>query len=515
MVDSASQFTEGLINQLEQRAKAFYEKTSGGFYEAKTVYNDAQRETFDNVRSHDIDIYYNNHIIRFSYYPHVPLTMAYSVLTCYVSLEKVEPKKLFYPLSQVYGYFKLTPANSLCIPLILSDESMKDSFDLLSRALIEVNTQIKALSYDIDRQIDFFNSEAEAAIALFKREIPTDDDMQKFLEYAKQVWYPLWKAEQEDEAETKADFERFLSRTMDDINMLIESDKKKLLQFYYHQLTMRVLGTGYEAYMVGNYALAIKKLKKLKLKTPYDNSIIDFIKEQKVSRPHVPDSVFINLTELYKNGISKNNFKEALAVAPAMLLFGLIWLPVFLGIYFLFYFIENTGAVYLLGPLSNAPSVMLPAMLMGIPMIYFKSKVFYKLFFKRNYQKLITLENAVYSRSTHRYIKFLTSVLFAGSFIFLLLTVHQNIKLIQNGFYDNTDFWSMYGSYYRYEEVNQLQYRKESPDGHGGTFPYPSYVIQLKNGKEVDLSDLDSCNEQFLQAFRSKGVFVEDPVNEA
>ena len=52
---------------------------------------------------------------------------------------------------------------------------------------------------------------------------------------------------------------------------------------------------------------------------------------------HVPESVFRNLTELYSNGVSKNNAKEALALAPAMFIFGIMWVPLFLAIYFLFY----------------------------------------------------------------------------------------------------------------------------------------------------------------------------------
>lgn len=516
MAESPSQFTGALIAQLERCAKAFYDKSRAVFYETKTTYKN-QPETFANVRSYDIDIYYNSHIVRFSYYPHVPLTMAHSVLTCYVSLEKADSKKLFYPLSQLYGYFKLSPAHALTIPMVTTADSMKECFDFLAASLHKMDSQIRNLSYDEARKTDLFNSEVEAAVALFKTEYPTNEDLRKFLDDAQRDWYPVWKAEQEKEyaatteTEMQADFERLLSRLMNNVQAFLEEDKQRLLSFYYRQLIIRALRAGYEAYMTGNYASAIKKLKKLKHRISYENGLIEYMENAATPRPHVPDAVFKNLTELYKNGIPQYSLKMALAVAPAVLLFGLMWLPLFLVIYGLFYFFESRDAVYLLGPLSNVPSAMVPAMMMGIPMIYFNSKRFYKVFFRKNYQRLIELENATHSYVSHQFMKFLTAILLIASIAFLFLTVHQNIKLTQNGFYDNTEFWGVYGSYYKYEEIDKLYYREQTHGEYGDMFPYPSYVIRLKNGKEIDPYLFDSWNEKFLDVFRSKGVLVEEP----
>ena len=511
----AEKFTSLLMERLEECAKLFYDETSAIFYEAKTIYKN-KHKALDNIISHNIDIYYNNHIIRFSYYPNIPLSTAHSVLACYVSLNKTDYQKLFYPLSQVYGFFGITPSYALTLPLILSLDSMTECFECITESLTAIHSDIKDLSYSQGKKDTLFNTEFGFACAYFKSKFPTMDDITLEIDKVKKEWYKYWISniyEQplspKDEADVKSDLEQIILRINDEAQSMLLADKQKFLMFYFQYVLRQSLSTGYEAYMVGNYSTAIKKLKKLKNKTRYETLLINYMENAKSPQRHVPESVFKNLSELYKNGISKNNFKESLAIAPAMIMFGTLWAPLFLAIYFFFCYFENRNSIYLLGSFENAPSVILPALIMGIPMIYFNSKKFYKLFFRKNFQKLMELENATFSRSTHKFMKVMTAVLLIGSIAFLFLTVHQNVKLTENGFYDNTAFFSIKGPFYEYKDVDKLHYQQETPDGRGGTFPYSSYVIILKNGEKVDIDQFDSCNEKFLNVFKDKGVEVE------
>ena len=511
----AEKFLSLLIERLEECVQRFYDETSALSYETKTIYKN-KHQTLDNIISHDIDVYYNNHIIRFSYYPHTPFSTAHSVLTCYVSFNKTDSQKLFYPLSQVFGFLGITPPYALTIPLILTLDSMTECFAYITEALAVIHADIKALSYDEGEKDALFHTEFDFACNYFKNEFPTADDLKLAIDQDKEEWYKRWvsnSSEQplspEEEADVKSEFEQIVLHVNKEAQSMLLEDKQKFLTFYFTCVLGQSLSAGYEAYMVGNYPVAIKKLKRLKNKTQYENLLIHYMENANSPQRHVPESIFKNLSELYQNGISKNNFKEALAVAPAMFIFGAPWVPLFLVLYFLFYCFENRDAIYLLGPLENAPSVIFPAMIMGILMIYFNAKRFYKLFFRKNYQKLTDLENATFSRMTHKFMKGMTAVCLIGSIVFLFLTVHQNVKLTENGFYDNTAFFSLKGPFYTYQEVDKLHYQPETPDGRGGTFPYSSYVIILKNGEKINVDQFDSCHEKFLNVFQEKGVEVE------
>lgn len=515
----AEKFTDVLIKRLEECAKSFYNETNALSLEVKTNYN-SKLQAADNILSHEIDIYYNEHIVRFSYYPHIPLSTSHSILTCYVSLSKSDSQRLFYPLSQIYGFLGVTPSYALTLPLILSADSMTECFECIADSLTAIHSDIKTLSCSQGKKDALFDAEFGSACDYFKSRFPTTDDIKSEIDKTREEWYGCFISDTyeqplspEDETNTQSGFEQILLRINDEAQSMLLADKQKFLTFYFLPLLSRSLSSGFESYMVGNYPAAIKKLKKLKNKTQYENLLIDYMENAESPRRHIPESIYKNLTELYKNGISKNNFKEALAIAPAMIIFGAPWAALFLLIYFLFFYFENKNSVYLLGPLENAPCVILPALIMGIVTVSFNMDKFYKLFFRKNSEKLTALQTAASSRSALKFMKGLSAVLLICSTAFLFLTVHQNIKLTENGFYDNTAFFSINGPFYEYEDVERLYYQQQTPNGNGGTFPYPSYAIILKNGERIDIDQFDSCNEKFLNVFKDKGVEVEQKYN--
>ena len=511
MTESPGRFTEVIITQMERCAKAFSDERGADFFERQTVFKNAA-QTADNIRAYNAEVYFGGYIVRFCYYPHLPLTVSHSVLSCHVSLEKVEAARVFYPLSQIYGFLGICPESALTIPLILSGEEMKEAFDCLAGAFDKIAVKIRDLSYDAEGKAALFDGELDAGIAVFKNEFPTEDALSALAESARKDWYGQWKTERQDisdETELKAEFDAMLTRLLGDIRSMIYEDKRKFLDYYYGFITARAVSPAYEAYMTGNYAAAVKKLKKQRRKTAYEKLLIGYMQSAETPSPHLPGPIYKNLTELYKNGIPKNNLKEALAVGASMLICGIICLPGLLAVYFIFYLIEGIGAVYLLGSLQGAPAAIIPAMFCGLPVIYFNSKRFYKLFFKKDYSRLTALDSATNSRSTRRFMKVLAGIIIAGSLVFLALTAHQNIKLTDTGLYDNSAFWSIRGDYYAYDEIEKVYWRESTPGGENpGT---PSYVILLKSGRELDPYWIETRDEKFLAALKAKGVQIQAP----
>lgn len=517
-MNNAEKFTFDIIAQLKECIKQFSHQNGDILYEEKTVYKNSNN-TFDNIAVYYMDLYFNNHIVRFSYYPQLPLTTLYSVLLCSVSLSKTDV--FFYPLPQIYGFLNITPQNALAIPMILSPNDMTDSFDYISNELLAITPDIADLSYNNEQQAALLDETFEQACTYFKYKYQTEEELIADINKHKEsALLTLDKYESKDiitsetKNETIAELDKLISSFINKLPSEIIKEKQRVIAFYFDYYSSRLLDTGYQDYMVGDYKTAVKKLSKQKIKTPYEIQLIDYMKAAKTPQRHIPESIFITLTKLYKNGVPKNGLKEALAIAPAMLIFGVLWVPLFLALYFIFYYFAGRGSIYLLGSLENAPLVILPAMIMAIPTIYFNSKKFYKIFFRKNYQKLIELQNASQSRSAHNFMKGMTVVLLIFSAIFLFLTANQNLKLTDEGFYDNTKFFSVEGNFHYYDEIDMLKYQPETPDGNGGTFPYPSYVIVLKDGTKVEIDQFDSCNEEFLNTLQSKDVKIE-PQNDA
>lgn len=238
MTETPVQFTQEIIAQMNECSKRFYNTNRAGFLDYKTTYIN-QIETFDNIRIHYANVCFNNFIIRFCYYPHVPLTTSHSALTCFVSLEKSETERFYYPLSQIYEYFGICPENALTIPLILSPESMKECFCHLTEAVKTIMPKIQSLSYYPEQKTLLFNQEIESAILMLKKEYPSAEDLQNFFHNIGKDGFESWKAEQSptaSEDEMKQEFEIVISRLSDNVHSVIEQDKKDFL-IYYSNLT--------------------------------------------------------------------------------------------------------------------------------------------------------------------------------------------------------------------------------------------------------------------------------------
>lgn len=506
MLASSAQFTKDIMDQLDLCARSYY-----SFPEIHTTFF-TKDQGFEHVKCHNIDIYFNHMILRYSYYPHLNVT--HSVLTCYVSVEKSETKRVFYPLCEFFGLFGRTPENALTIPLILSPESASECFDMLTAEFQKIQVQLESFSYDLEGKENFFESQTAWSIQILKKELTDYETMEKAINQAGLDYYQEWIESQSTtygQEESKERFERMMRNYLDETKEQLEKERINLLQNHYQLMLNYWVSPTYEDYMTGNYHQALIKLRKNKYPSPYDQLLIAYMENAEEPNRHVPDSVYHILTKILSKNIPKHSLKEALAIGPAMILFGLMWIPLFLLLYLLFFYLENRNTLYLLGPLSNMPSVMFPSMIMGIVTIYFRIEWFYGLFFRKKYDQYMKLEYATNTPGTRRFMKWMRGAILFCSVIFIGLTVHHNVKLTDQGLVDNSGFWKIQGTFYAYDEIAKVYYREETPDGYGGMMEYPSYVIELNNGKILDFYDFSTDNAGFLQVFREKDIPVVSP----
>lgn len=284
------------------------------------------------------------------------------------------------------------------------------------------------------------------------------------------------------------------------------------LEFFYTLLTNHMAGDPYLRYMYGNTDKALVKLERMKYKSNYEQRLIRLLQKEVPARPAVPLSVQENIRAKYnKNGSPKSAGKEVGALFLSWIIWTVIWIPFFVGIFFLFYFVESRNAELVLGPMAQLPFVFLPSFLMGICSGYYSRHFVYRLLFKKSYEKQQRLDHIENGPGSDRLMKVFFTLLLIGGMFFTLLMVKWNVKLLPNGIVDNSAFFSLKETYYRYKEVDKVYY-KPNRIIDDEPVDFSSYVIALKNGEQIDLYDFvpeEKDYDEFLSLIRKKGVPVE------
>ena len=93
-----------------------------------------------------------------------------------------------------------------------------------------------------------------------------------------------------------------------------------------------------------------------------------------------------------------------------------------------------------------------------------------------------------------------------------VLFTRFGVNFLEDGFVDNTKFFSVSGQYYQYDDIERVYYMPNRVNGFGETIEYPSYVIVLKDGREIDLYEYDEIEKYegpLLGHLKKKGVSVE------
>ena len=451
-----------IIDEMNRSAKTFAEQSGAITCETFSVFKKGSQA--ENIKQHFAELVYPaGYVLLFQYTAHGLAGVVNSILECYL-IPDCFPA-LPYPLSHIAGFLETDTPLLLTIPMISDAQTMQDSFAQLAEVIIGMQPKIETLVSDSDRCAAVRISFLEHVFAETKKQITVLDDE------------ALWT-----------------------------------LEFFYTLLTNHMAGDPYLRYMYGNTDKALVKLERMKYKSNYEQRLIRLLQKEVPARPAVPLSVQENIRGKYnKNGSPKSAGKEVGALFLSWIIWTVIWIPFFVGIFFLFYFVESRNAELVLGPMAQLPFVFLPSFLMGICSSYYSRHFVYRLLFKKSYEKQQRLDHIENGPGSDRLMKVFFTLLLIGGMFFTLLMVKWNVKLLPNGIVDNSAFFSLKETYYRYKEVDKVYY-KPNRIIDDEPVDFSSYVIALKNGEQIDLYDFvpeEKDYDEFLSLIRKKGVPVE------
>lgn len=180
-------------------------------------------------------------------------------------------------------------------------------------------------------------------------------------------------------------------------------------------------------------------------------------------------------------------------------------------------FFEGRNSVYLMGPIYSLPYCITVGFLTAIPASYFTRFKFYKLLFPKDFEKYCAADQVQNGKGADKLIRGMMTVIVIGSVVLSIFLAKWNVNFLEDGIVDNSKFLSLKGEYYDYADIDRVYYKPDRVNSFGETLNYPSYVIVLRDGKEIDLYEFDEIEryeDRLLSFLREKGVKVESSQTE-
>ena len=418
-------------------------------------------------------VYYNSFVVKFKYTAHGIMDVTNSILECLIYLDKSE-NAVGIPLPCMVDYCEMDTATPLCIPYISNEEGMRQAFNCIGSVLEPLLDTFAVISSDIVQKA--------AVLRAFKREL--------FL----------------------------LSNTMPPENTdEIPDEILEISEKGYRYLTFRFSSAPYTLFLKGNLKKAIKQLEKQKTLSGYERRLLNLWKS---NQPTIyPDlSAITAMAQRHNDAdMPKANFKEFAMLFLSWLLMTPVFSVLYLAVYFSIMYMEGGSSVYLMGPIYNFPVCILAGFITAIAASYFTRLRFYKWFFKKDYETYCEMDSMHNSVGADNLMKGFLSVVIVLGLATCILSVKWNLNFLQNGFWDNSDFFSLQGEYYDYSDIEKIYFLPERTNAFDETLEYPSYVLVLKNGKEIDLYDLDDVEQYedtLLPFLREKNIPIEGPTSQ-
>lgn len=386
-----------------------------------------------------------------------------SILECLVYFDKAKSTAGI-PLPLVLDYCNVDTATPLCISLISNEEGMRQAFDCIGSVLVNVLDNITAAAYDIDKKAHIYQS--------FANELSL-----------------------------------FLGTT-------VSNDLTNMNPACYNFFTLRLSSTPFINFIKGNRQAAIKQLSKYKDKTGYENRLLNIWKSEEHSQNPDLSAIIKNAATYKENGMQRASGKEFASIFLSWILMLPLISVVYIAIYFVLVCIEGSGSIYLMGPMYNFPYCICCAFITSIAASYFTRFKFYKWLYKKDYEIYCEMDYIQNGGGADKLMKGFLYTTVLASLVFSLLLSKWNINFLQDGFADNSKFLSLHGEYHSYHEVECVYYKSKRTNDFGETLDFPSYVLKLKNGKEIDFyefDDLSKYEDELLEFLRDKDVKIESP----
>ncbi|MBO7520512.1 MAG: hypothetical protein J6T73_07020 [Clostridia bacterium] len=454
-----------IFDRFDTSAKEFCEAAGGLFSETSAEYKGPQKP--ENLKYRRAKIYFNAFIIEFKYTAHTSLGFMHSVLEAIIFPGKTEDTAGI-PLPFVADYLDrdfLPPV----IPFICDKEGMKQAFLHIGEVLKSILADLAEIALDPGKKGDllkYYYSDLEPLFNI-KIDIDSDDEYQ----------YAYYKSDA-----------------------------------FYRFITTRFSTNAYIMILKGNNEGAIKELKKCKAKFGYEKRLLRRLEEGKTSDFSDISAVLKNFDAFGKRGAPKGDFKEFFTLFVSWFILGAAASAVYVPLFLFFYFLARHGSVYLMGAIYNLPYCFFFGFLSGIAASYFTRFWFYKLFFKKDYKHFSELDHIANGATSDKIMKFLLKVIAVCSLAGCVLLPNQNIKFSGDGFTDNTKLFTLAGEYHGYNEIKRIYYLPDRVNGFGETMGFPSYVMELKDGTQIDFYEYDEIENyetELFEVLEKKGIKIE------
>lgn len=451
--------TASIVRALDGCAMRFCERTGGAYFELESEYKG--REEAENLRYRRAYIFYNSFLVEFKYTAHATMGVVNSILECMIHIDK-NKDGMRIPLALFLDYCDVGTAQPLCIPGILDAEGMNEAFGIISGVLEDNMQNITSALEDrgrIERQ--FF---AEVSAMMYNTAV--DESNAEF--YVDDGLYSLF--------------------------------------------TLRLCSAAFINYIKGDIQTAVKQLGKVKGKLGYEKRTLELWERGDVADLSGALNVRAGLESYNKSGVAITSNKETAVVFLSWLILTVPFSAIYLALFFLLYAFESIGAVYLMGPIYNFPYCILAGFLSAIAASYFTRFKFYKLLFRKDYERLRAADQVNNGKGADKLIKWMLRIIVVCSLVGTVLFTRWGLKFTDDGFVDNTDFFAVSGQYYEYEDIERVYYLPDRVNGFGETLDYPSYVLVLKGGREIDLyeyGETEEYEQKLIDHLREKGVRVD------
>jgi hypothetical protein len=450
----------GIFSQFENSARAFCADTKGIYCEIANEYKSGKK--LQNLKRKTAKIYYNAFTIEFIYTAHGTMSIINSILSCNVYLDKAETSAGI-PLPLFADYCDKDVKVPLCIPFITNEQGMRQAFDCIGNEVKDLLPALIKMCGDSEQ------------LEKLRRK------------YSEELQY-VCQLEVQD-------------LTFDQLRPFVDL------------FTERFSTGPFHAALRGDYGKASKQLAKTKRLTGYEKRMLRLWLKQGAKLLAELSAVTQNAKAFSGYGTSKLERKEFAAVAVAWLVLCPVFTLLYAGLYALLVWIASWNAVFLLGPSYNYPYCFVAGFITSIAVSYFTRFFFFKRLFKREYAQYCEMEYTTNMEGYHKLMKGFLIVVAVGCVVLLVLMANWNLKFMQGGFIDNTEFFSLGGTYYSYDDVSYVYYKPNRVNGYGETLDYPSYVIVLNGGREIDLyehGELTDYSGELLDFLRKIGIELKE-----
>ncbi len=440
-----------LFEQFEKSAQQFCEDSEGVFCEVSKEYKGSEKS--DNLKSFFAKIYYNSFYVKFTYTAHGTMGLINSVLGCSVCPDKNGSSREI-PLPLLSDYLDYDITAPMFIPNITDEKGMEKAFESIGNVAVALLPELVRAGADKE----------------FK-----DSILSKYNEEMKYIF------------------------DVDTLDNIID-------YYFYDFFVLRFTTDAFDSYLKGDFEKTCKKLGKIKKPTGYEKRLLDSLQSGMHEKCQtLPGDIS------YNSPRPKDDLKELLVLIPSWFILTPFTSVVYLLVFFLALFMESRASVYLMGVEYNWIYCITLGFLTAIAVSYFTRFKFYKLFNKKGYEKYEKLSSMQNGKGADRFMKGFTYVIFCVSIVLSVLLCKWNINFTENGVIDNTEFLSLRGEYYTYEEIEKVYYLPERTNDFGDVLGFPSYVMVV-DGKEIDFyefADIEDYEDELLTFLQKKGVKIE------